>query len=309
MPYCQYCGKTMNRDARFCKACGAPTVQSSSQPQPPVAYPVQQEPPVYYPPEPQQYRPRKTMSAGAKILIGFGTTFFVLVLVVVLVAGYFGLVPGVSSLMGANKPVNLGTKYTAQDYNNAIAKSGVQYQGGLTAAWVDKSQLSFGPPVAMSNDFSASEVMARMNEYPQPDGYPVENWQVRFNKDGTTEVSGVFRWDRLGEYAQSKGYSAEEAQEAMEFIDKYVKLPREMPFYVKGTGGINNGVPDFDLVSLKIGRLPVPLDSLSESQSGLIDYFYERVEGVPGLKINNARVVNGKLHVDGMVPSTIKLKQ
>lgn len=249
------------------------------------------------------------MSTGAKILIGFGTTFLVLILVIVLVAGYFGLVPGVSNLMGANKPVNLGTKYTAQDYSNAIVKSGVQYQGNLTTVWVDKSQLSYGPPVAMSSDFSASEVMARMNEYPQPDGYPVENWQVRFNKDGTTEVSGVFRWDRLGVYAQSKGYSAEEAQEAMEFIDKYVKLPKEMPFYVKGTGGITNGVPDFDLVSLKIGRLPVPLDSLSESQSGLIDYFYERVEGVPGLKINNAAVVNGKLHVDGMVPSTIRLKQ
>jgi len=160
----------------------------------------------------------------------------------------------------------------------------------------------------MSNDFSASEVMARMNEYPQPNGYPVENWQVRFNKDGSTEVSGVFRWDQLGAYAQSKGYSAKEAEQLTEFIDRYIKLPKEMPFYVKGAGGINNGVPEISLQSFRIGRIPVPLDSLNESESSIIDYFYERAGGVPGLKINNARVVNGKLHVDGMVPSTVNRK-
>ena len=248
------------------------------------------------------------MSTGVKVLISFGATFLVLILAIVLVAGYFGLVPGVSTVMGANKPVNLGTKYTAQDYTSVIAKSGVQYQSDLTTTWVDNSQLSFGPPVAISSDFSASEVMARMNDYPKPESYPVENWQVRFNKDGTTEVSGVFRWDQLGLYAQSNGYSAEEAEQMMEFINKYIKLPKEMPFYVKGSGGITNGVPDFNFQSVKIGRLPVPLSSLNDSESSLIEYFYERVGGVPGLKINNARIVNGKLHVDGMVPSTIKRK-
>jgi hypothetical protein len=298
MAYCQNCGNRLGEGAGFCKSCGAPTALAPVQPQP-----------VYYTPPPEQYRPKKRLGTGAKVLIGFGATFLTLILAIVLVAGYFGLVPGVSSMMGADKPVNLGTKYTAKDYTSVIAKSGVQYQGDLTTTWVDKSQLSFGPPVAMSNDFSASEVTARMNMHPKPGGYPVENWQVRFNQDGTTEVSGVFRWDQLGVYAQSKGYSAEEAEQVMEFIDKYIKLPKQMPFYVKGKGGITNGVLDFSLQSVKIGRIPIPLDSLKEAESSIVDYFYERVGGVPGLEINNAQVLNGKLHVDGMAPSTVKRKQ
>jgi hypothetical protein len=95
----------------------------------------------------------------------------------------------------------------------------------------------------------------------------------------------------------------------MEFIDKYIKLPKQMPFYVKGKGGITNGVLDFSLQSVKIGRIPIPLDSLKEAESSIVDYFYERVGGVPGLEINNAQVLNGKLHVDGMAPSTVKRKQ
>ncbi|PKH44539.1 hypothetical protein CVH13_01850, partial [Dehalococcoides mccartyi] len=53
-------------------------------------------------------------------------TFIVLLLVAaVLVMGYLGIMPGVSSLMGSDKPRDLGITATSQDYQTMVTKSGV----------------------------------------------------------------------------------------------------------------------------------------------------------------------------------------
>ena len=58
------------------------------------------------------------------ILIGVGS----FVLLVVLVLGYLGFMPGVSALFGSSTPKDLGVTYTAQDFASAHAKMGSMMQ-------------------------------------------------------------------------------------------------------------------------------------------------------------------------------------
>jgi len=247
------------------------------------------------------------MKTLIKILIGIAA----FILVIVLIAGYFGIIPGVSKIFGSDRPVNLGTKYTQADYHNVIVKSGVQYQGYVTTVWLDKSQLSFGPPKALNSDFTASEVTARMNEYPEPVDDPLKDVQVRFNQDGTVEGSGILLLENLVSYAVRRGYTGGDfftesiLQKVLEDIRKTPLVSKEMPFYAKGTAKISNGQLTFNLSSVKIGRLPISASMVEENKDQIISYFNRRVNGVPGLKINNAGIVGGKLHIDGSVPSTI----
>jgi hypothetical protein len=61
-----------------------------------------------------------------KFLLGLLIFIVVILVVAVGVGGYLGIVPGVSSLFGANKPKNLGVTFTSQDLTNAEAKAGTQ---------------------------------------------------------------------------------------------------------------------------------------------------------------------------------------
>ena len=62
-----------------------------------------------------------------KFLKGLAITIGVLVIVVVLVLGYLGFVPGVSNIFGSNKPRDLGVTYTAADYASAHARNGTTH--------------------------------------------------------------------------------------------------------------------------------------------------------------------------------------
>ena len=55
-----------------------------------------------------------------KLLIYNGSV----VLLIILVAGYLGFVPGLSSILGASSPKDLGIRPTAADYAAASAKLG-----------------------------------------------------------------------------------------------------------------------------------------------------------------------------------------
>ena len=50
----------------------------------------------------------------------------VLILIPTLVLGYLGFVPGVSAIMGSNRPRDLGVRYTEADLSSLMAKNGIQ---------------------------------------------------------------------------------------------------------------------------------------------------------------------------------------
>jgi hypothetical protein len=230
------------------------------------------------------------------------------VLVIVLVAGYFGFVPGVSNLFGSNKPVNLGTTYTQQDYNSAVAKSGVQFLNNVNTLSLETSQKTYGPAKAVVADFTAAEALAILNEKAHAPNFPLKDFQLRVNPDGTTEVAAVMMLDKFNDYATTRGASNEGIQQVMDTVKKAGIVSKEIPIYLKGTAAITNGQLTFNATDLKIGRLPLSADIANGHEQDIIDFFNKHKTDIPGFSVNNATVVNGKIHFDGTLPSSISPK-
>lgn len=243
-----------------------------------------------------------------KVLWGILIGIAALVVVVVLVAGYFGFVPGVSNLFGSNKPVNLGTTYTAQDYKSAIAKTGIQFVNGADTLSLSSSQKTYGPAKAVNVDLTPAEALAIMNDKVHAPDFPLKDFQLRLNNDGTAEISGLMMLDKLNNYATAHGGTDEGVQQALDTIKKTGVIEKEIPIYIKGEAAVVNGQLTFDATSLKVGRLPLSADLVNSHSADIIDYFNNHKNDIPGLKINNASLVNGKIHFDGTLPSTITAK-
>jgi len=64
------------------------------------------------------------MKLIGKILLGI---ILLVVIAAVLVLGFLGFIPGVSALFGANKPRDLGVKYTEADLQEIRTKTQVKY--------------------------------------------------------------------------------------------------------------------------------------------------------------------------------------
>lgn len=81
------------------------------------------------------------MKKFIKVIFGI---FLVIILGIVLVLGYFGFVPGVSNLLGSNKPRDLEVRTTAAEYDSYIKKAGTEMQYVLESPVVGKSIVASG---------------------------------------------------------------------------------------------------------------------------------------------------------------------
>jgi hypothetical protein len=243
-----------------------------------------------------------------KIIAGIFIGIIAVVLVLVLVAGYFGFVPGLSNLFGSNKPVNLSTTYSPADYKSAAAKTGTQFLNNTDTTYYNKSQKTFGPAKAVTADFTASEILAALNEKPVSPDFPIKDCQLRYNPDGTAEVSAVVMLDKLSRYAASHGVSSETIQKILDAINRFGIIQNEIPVYLKGRFSVVNGVLDFDASAVKIGRLPVSADMINNNKADIIGLRNAHKNDIPGFSCKNASIVNGKLHFEGTFPSSVARK-
>jgi hypothetical protein len=243
-----------------------------------------------------------------KIIAGIFIGIISVVVVLVLVAGYLGFVPGLSKVLGSNQPVNLSTTYTPADYRSAVAKTGTQFLNNTDTTYYDKSQKTFGAAKAVTVDFTAPEILSALNEKPVSPDFPVKDWQLRYNPDGTAEISAVVMLDKLSGYAASHGVSNEAIQQILDTISKFGVVQKEIPIYLKGSFSVVNGVLDFDAKAVKIGRLPVSAEMLNKNKSAILDFRNAHKNDLPGFSCKNASIVNGKLHFEGTFPSSVGRK-
>lgn len=180
--------------------------------------------------------------------------FFLLIVILLPVfsLGYFGFVPGLSDVLGANKPRDLGIKYTRQDLKAIREKSHVVY-----VALADNSNpvltRQFSGKRELTAEFTSAQITATLNNQPWK-YWPYKNVQVKFNSDGSGEISGVLIKGRVPGYAQAIGVP----KEAVEFAMKY--LPSDPVFYLKGKGGLSgNKVEVFEPQKFEIGRVSLPV--------------------------------------------------
>ena len=238
-----------------------------------------------------------------KVVLGIFIGIVTVVVVIVLVAGYFGFVPGISNIFGSNKPRDLGVTATHADYLSVTAKDQIQ-RIDLPADTPPDQSLSFSGTQGANFNITQAEATALLNYNPWP-YFALKDCQVRFNDDGTGEMSGILEIDKMHDYAIGRGYSDTDYNNILKYVQTYSVVQKEMPFYVKGTGSVVNGVISFDFTKLEIGRLSIPVSQLNDHKASLLDAANKAMSKVPGFSVKNFSIEGGQMHFDGTLPKTI----
>ncbi|MFA5742865.1 MAG: hypothetical protein WCX77_00990 [Candidatus Paceibacterota bacterium] len=237
---------------------------------------------------------------------------------------YLGYVPGLSSVFGADKARDLGIKYTQADLASARAKSQIVYEA-LPAGTLDSQSLQRSGSRPVDAVFTSVEASALMNDRPFK-YWPYEDVQVKFNADGSAEVSGKLVKSRLPGYCAAIGLPKEVAQAAVKF------LPPDPVFYLKGKAALTeNTLSIFEPQALEVGRLPVslgmvlssldfnladevyaaPAESLSSELSKtsnkkawIINYINQRIASIKGFYAKEAKFGDNQFIFNGNLSQT-----
>jgi len=240
-----------------------------------------------------------------KVLFGVFIGIIAAVLVIVLVAGYLGFVPGLSKVFGSDKPVDLGVTYTAADSASGMAKGGVQHIA-LAATLQPQDSLEFSGTMPKNFNLTQSEVTAMINGNSWV-YFPLSDVQVRFNADNTAEISGILKLDKLHDYALARGLSEADYNTALAQVSRYAVIQKNMPFYVKGSGSVVNGNITFEAISLKLGRFPIPATQVNDRKADLLNLLQNDALSIPGFTCNNFSISNGQMHFDGTLPQSVSV--
>ena len=236
---------------------------------------------------------------------------------------YLGYVPVLSSVFGADKARDLGIKYTQADLASARAKSQIVYEA-LPAGTPDEQSIQRSGSRPINTVFTSAEASALMNDRPFK-YWPYKDVQVKFNADGSAEVSGKLVKSKISGYCVAIGLPKELVNVAVKF------LPPDPVFYVKGKAAlIENTISIFEPQALEIGRLPVslgmvlsfdlnlvneayaaPAESLSSELSKasnkkawIINYINQRISSIKGFYAKEAKFGDNQLFFNGSLSQT-----
>jgi len=193
-----------------------------------------------------------------KFLLGF---IVALIILTVLPLAFLGLIPGVSTLIGAG-PKDLGIKITKADSLAAQKKIGVEIipiKNGIA-----KEDFTLEGKRDVSITINSKELTAHSNNRPWKN-YPMKNLQIKIYDDGTIESSGTLIVSKAIPYAMGLGYSEQQIKDAM----AQYKIPSfEVPIYIKGLGSVTNDVVSVNAQTVRIGVFPIPSNIVAEANKG-----------------------------------------
>lgn len=243
-----------------------------------------------------------------RLLKWVGLPLIAIIVIITLVAGWFGFMPGVSRLMGATKPRDLGVRYTEADYNSYKSKTGGKYLDFAVAPAnpnkPSKKQV-FADPKKLETTLSSQELTAAINMV-NWQWMPITNAQVKVIEGGV-EISGNLNTDHIIEFANfigGVGVSSDDVAEARTWLNRFMK---NAPVYIKASGDITNGKINMNISKAQIGRFNIPLglagDVLTDGtkniqNNGLSQKYYA----------NSVVLRNGSLQFNGVAPTTIYVK-
>ncbi|MFA5770057.1 MAG: hypothetical protein WC894_01015 [Patescibacteria group bacterium] len=168
--------------------------------------------------------------------------------------GYLGYIPAISKLLGTNKPKDLGIRFTEKDRVEAHAKSGVEYTTLPASTSEEQSIQRFGKH-NVDISWTSAQMSSLMNNRPWK-YWPYNNTQIKFNVDGSAEVSGGINKAVFPSYAAFMGIP----KIATEFIMKL--LPPAPVFYLKTKASLKeNQVDLFELQAFQLNHIPLPINA------------------------------------------------
>ncbi len=229
-----------------------------------------------------------------KFLFGF---LLAIIIVITGVAAFFGLVPGLSPLIGAG-PKDLLVRFTPEDSKAARDKMGTQIIT-LPANTPISDDFKLEGKRNAEIDMDSKELTAHSNNRPWKN-YPDKNVQIRIHQDGTVEGSGTLIISKAMPYAMALGYSQSQIEDAMK---KYRIPPFEVPVYLIGKGSVTNNKVTITTNQLKIGAVNVPKEIVnqasSEAESVVEDLIQKHNQS---FNCESLTFSDGKMHFKGQLP-------
>ncbi len=202
---------------------------------------------------------------------GAAITIAAILIVLILIAGYLGFIPGLSDIMGSG-PRDLGISYNEGDYLNSLAKVPGHSVSNAEHACFSCIYASSGG-VAVDKVFTQEEITSQINKLNKLKG-PMRDVQVLFNGDGTIEMSG-----RIYEGI----FSA--------------------PFYVKARiAGVSQRKVMLDVEDSEASKFKIPRKDAQHALEHVMDDIFTKN---PGLGVESIEVGSGTVHFKGTVPKQV----
>lgn len=234
----------------------------------------------------------------------FGIIFLAVVILAIGVAGWFGAVPGVSTLLGANKARDLGVRYSAADFASYQEKTAIRFADFANApANPDKpgKKLIFGDPRTTEGlSMTQEELTAAVNSLDWKT-MPLDNVQIRAG-NGTVEVSGNLQAENIKGFIKfigGVGYSQSNVDTAAAWA---ARLVNNAPVYVNASVSAENDQLSFTLHEAKVGRLAIPQDiAANVLRTGLTN----AINNAGNYEIKSASFSSGQMNFSGTYPTTV----
>lgn len=243
----------------------------------------------------------------AKKLKIFLSLFFVVLLVLVLIAGWLGFVPGLSSLLGATKARDLGVHYTQTDFATYQLKTGTKFTDFNDApdnpAKPGKKVVFADPKQADELAITQEEITAAVNSIDWA-WMPLSNAQIKFTND-TVEVSGNIRLDHVQDFVRfigGVGYSDSDVAKAVSWGKKFAN---NTAIYAKAKASVENDTLSLQLQQIQIGRFNVPMGIASKVVTTGTTNAIVRADN---FEAKSVTFKNGTLQFSGTYPGTIYVK-
>ncbi len=242
-----------------------------------------------------------------RLLVTLGVVVALLVLAPLFVAAWFGFVPGLSNVLGARTPRDLGVTWSAVDLASYKSKTGTNFldfaNAPVNPTDATKKTIFTDPKTVQDLQLTQAEITAAINSLNWA-WLPATNVQVRLGS-GTIEISGNLKLDHAVDFARfigGVGYSESDVQKA---TDWGMRFANGSAFYAKGTASVANNMLTYSLQDVRIGRFSVPNGVASRvvytgGSNGMHNTKY--------LDVKSATVEPGKLLFSGTYPSTIYVK-
>lgn len=213
-------------------------------------------------------RPKKKRRVWPWVILG---VVIVLPLLLIASSGLYSI-PVLSSLLGADRPANLGVTYTAQDVASAEAKLLSNF-GGTNEEYSIFANKTYQGSKEVSQTVTSAELTGFANTYVK-DNDLFSDLQLKV-RDGGMEVS------------------------------LHVKPYINAPVYIAGdiTKASEKGIA-LDLTSLKVGHLPIPGNIVQQVEDFAERVINDRMQEVTGFSIETLEFTDGGIVFAGTHPES-----
>lgn len=259
--------------------------------------------------EQSQNEPKKPKKSHKKrnIIIALAAIFVLFIITPVMVAGYYGFVPILSTIMGARQAKDLGVTYTQQDYVNYLAKTKTDLQNFADAPdnpeKPGKKVVFANPREETDLNLTQEELTAAINESEWV-WMPISGAQVKLT-DGTVEISGNLQLDNIASFINfigGVGYSQDDVDRAVGWAKSLIN---DAPVYIKAQGSVENNQLNLNVEQVTVGRYTIPNNI---AQTALASGTQSAISRTPGLDAKSAILNDGALVFTGSHPTTIYVK-